>query len=108
MTVRETILFNFLLTRNLPAGSGVAAELKKNVSKIIDMQLSDLGLAKVADTKIGDHTVRGISGGQKRRVTLAKGLVSGAASVLFCDEPCADALQPPGTLPQRHFLALPQ
>ena len=91
MTVRETILFNFLLTRNLPANN-VAAEIRKNVTKIIDMQLADLGLAKVADTKIGDHTVRGISGGQKRRVTLAKGLVSGGASVLFCDEPCADAV----------------
>ena len=85
-TVREAITFNFLLTRNTPGQGGLTSELKKNLPRIIEMNLADLGLAKVADTKIGDHSVRGISGGQKRRVTLAKGLVSGA-NVLFCDEP---------------------
>ena len=35
---------------------------------------------------IGDEVVRGISGGQKRRVTLARGLVGGA-QIVFADEP---------------------
>ncbi|KAL1499710.1 hypothetical protein AB1Y20_011905 [Prymnesium parvum] len=85
LTVKETITFNFLLARNLPSG-GIQTELRKNLPKVIEMHLTDLGLAKVADTKIGNHEVRGISGGQKRRVTLSKGLLSGA-SLLFCDEP---------------------
>ena len=84
-TVREAITFNFLLTRNLPK-QAVGAEVRANLPRLIDMHLTNLGLFQVGDTKIGDHTVRGISGGQKRRVTLAKGLVSGA-NVLFCDEP---------------------
>ena len=41
---------------------------------------------QVARTKIGSESVRGVSGGQRRRVTLCKGIVSGAY-VLFCDEP---------------------
>merc|ERR1712060_308749 len=35
---------------------------------------------------IGGASVRGISGGQRRRVTLARG-VAARASLLFCDEP---------------------
>jgi ABC-type multidrug transport system ATPase subunit len=35
----------------------------------------------VADSYIGDERVRGISGGQKRRVTLARGFVGGSQIV---------------------------
>ena len=51
-----------------------------------DAILAELGLGHVLDTKIGGPAVRGISGGQRRRVTLAKGLVMGA-TFIFCDEP---------------------
>eukprot|EP00965_Chrysotila_dentata_P056785 1884459-Pleurochrysis_carterae.AAC.1 len=44
------------------------------------------GLGHVKDSKIGSDQVRGISGGQRRRVTLARGIASGA-NILFCDEP---------------------
>ena len=44
-----------------------------------------LGLHGVRNSRIGDATKRGISGGQRRRVTLAKGLISGPA-ILFGDE----------------------
>ena len=37
---------------------------------------ADLGLDQVLRTPIGSERVRGISGGQRRRVTLARGLVS--------------------------------
>jgi len=52
----------------------------------IDTTLRALGLAHVADTKIGDATVRGISGGQKRRATLAKCMMT-FADIIFADEP---------------------
>lgn len=84
-TVREAVTFQMLLSRNLPAGEN-GKEVRKQLGRIVELQLADLGLDQVADTKVGDHSVRGISGGQKRRVTLAKGIVSGAR-VLFCDEP---------------------
>lgn len=46
----------------------------------------ELGLAHVASNRIGTPLQRGISGGQKRRVTIGNGLVS-LAPILFLDEP---------------------
>jgi ABC-type multidrug transport system ATPase subunit len=45
-----------------------------------------LGLDSIRDELIGDASVRGISGGQKRRVTLARGL-AGGSQIVFADEP---------------------
>mmetsp|Transcript_50454 Transcript_50454/g.117774 ORF Transcript_50454/g.117774 Transcript_50454/m.117774 type:complete len:703 (-) Transcript_50454:140-2248(-) len=80
-TVRETIEFVEQLAGAYP--SHVSHEIRE---KRIESILRVLGLSKVADTKIGDQTVRGISGGQKRRVTLAKSFVS-FAEIIFADEP---------------------
>ena len=46
----------------------------------------DLDLAHVADTRIGDDVSGGLSGGQRRRVTIAIEILSGPALVLL-DEP---------------------
>jgi ABC-type multidrug transport system ATPase subunit len=52
------------------------------VNKILDV----LGLSRVHDTFVGDaSTVRGVSGGEKKRVTVAEMLVM-TAPVLCCDE----------------------
>merc|ERR1719401_47971 len=53
---------------------------------MIDLLLEAFGLGAVADTYVGGPTVRGISGGQRRRVTLARG-VAAKTPLLFCDEP---------------------
>lgn len=45
-----------------------------------------LGLAKVAHSMIGDDFVRGLSGGEKRRVSIGAELISSPA-VLVLDEP---------------------
>eukprot|EP00449_Zooxanthella_nutricula_P033071 CAMPEP_0198493568 /NCGR_PEP_ID=MMETSP1462-20131121/4098_1 /TAXON_ID=1333877 /ORGANISM="Brandtodinium nutriculum, Strain RCC3387" /LENGTH=232 /DNA_ID=CAMNT_0044222265 /DNA_START=35 /DNA_END=730 /DNA_ORIENTATION=+ len=58
----------------------------KRAVGLVDSLLEAFGLAGVADTYIGGDSVRGISGGQRRRVTLARG-VAAQASLLFCDEP---------------------
>jgi len=80
-TVREAVLFNHRLKNVLPK------HVKEDSrSEIVDMLLADLGLGHVMDTKIGDATVRGISGGQKRRVTLARGFAN-RAQIMFADEP---------------------
>ena len=80
-TVRETIAFHQRLKADLPLGA--PADL---IDAANDRLLEDLGLAHVADTKFGGPNVRGISGGQRRRVTLAKGLCSWP-HCLFADEP---------------------
>jgi len=52
----------------------------------VDTLLEEFGLAEVQDTYIGGPQVRGISGGQRRRVSLARGMAA-RAPILFCDEP---------------------
>jgi len=42
----------------------------------VDQILRDLELAHVADTVIGDERLRGLSGGQRRRVTVGVELVT--------------------------------
>mmetsp|Transcript_21043 Transcript_21043/g.48722 ORF Transcript_21043/g.48722 Transcript_21043/m.48722 type:complete len:668 (+) Transcript_21043:123-2126(+) len=81
MTVREVIEFNDYLKTTYPF------YLQHDVrDRRLDMLIKDLGLAHVSDTKIGGQNIRGISGGQKRRVTLLKSYVSGA-NIIFADEP---------------------
>ncbi|XAR69346.1 Sulfate-transporting ATPase [Bertholletia excelsa] len=62
----------------------VALEGQK-ASVVIDYILKVLGLEICADTMVGDEMIRGISGGQKKRVTTGEMLV-GPARALFMDE----------------------
>ncbi|KAI4337356.1 hypothetical protein L6164_015784 [Bauhinia variegata] len=52
---------------------------------VTDYVMKILGLEVCADTLVGDDMIRGISGGQKKRVTTAEMLV-GPARALFMDE----------------------
>ncbi|GMH80560.1 hypothetical protein TL16_g08596 [Triparma laevis f. inornata] len=59
----------------------------KNPSKDhIDILLEALRLTKVKNTIVGSADVRGVSGGQRRRLSIALGLLSNP-SVLLLDEP---------------------
>lgn len=79
MTVRETLLFS----ANLRLPEGVAAEEKE---RVVDDVLESLGIYHIRDSKIGGGGIRGISGGEKRRVSIGVELVT-SPSVLFLDEP---------------------
>jgi len=57
----------------------------KRVEDITDACLHLLGLYHVKDTLVGDEMVRGVSGGEKKRLTIAEGLV-GPYLALFMDE----------------------
>ena len=72
-TVKEAITFSFMLRRPLPKIVG-----EEKAEPIIHMILHSLGLADQSASLIGGPTVRGISGGQRRRLTLACGLATGA------------------------------
>eukprot|EP00930_Biecheleria_cincta_P084885 TRINITY_DN7430_c0_g1_i1.p1 TRINITY_DN7430_c0_g1~~TRINITY_DN7430_c0_g1_i1.p1 ORF type:complete len:649 (-),score=123.79 TRINITY_DN7430_c0_g1_i1:129-2075(-) len=80
-TVREAIAFNAGLKNPKPAG--VSCD---EFNRFIDDIIEDVGLSHVAHSKIGGGSIRGISGGQKRRVTLARGIAANP-SLMFCDEP---------------------
>jgi len=77
--VKEAIKFSATLKRQ-PVRS------HEKLGGWIEVLLETFGLTSVADSLIGSQEVRGISGGQRRRVTLARG-VAAHASLLFCDEP---------------------
>jgi ABC-type multidrug transport system ATPase subunit len=79
LTVKETVEFAAML--KLPRGM-TKSEKDMHVQKTIAM----LGLTLLADSRIGDNENRGISGGEKKRVSIAVELVTDP-SILFLDEP---------------------
>ena len=58
----------------------------KRKSALVDRLLDQLRLTECADTKVGNADDRGISGGQRKRVSIAMELVINP-SVMFVDEP---------------------
>ena len=60
----------------VPTPLGVLRALARCAAIQVEQIIEDLELAHVADTIIGDETLRGLSGGQKRRVTVAVELVT--------------------------------
>mmetsp|Transcript_81583 Transcript_81583/g.206069 ORF Transcript_81583/g.206069 Transcript_81583/m.206069 type:complete len:613 (+) Transcript_81583:90-1928(+) len=77
--VREAIKFNAILKTP-------AAKRKGWTGAAVDLLLEAFGLSGIKETYIGGPLVRGISGGQRRRVTLARGIAA-QGSLVFCDEP---------------------
>lgn len=59
-----------------------AADRSKRVQTVI----SELGLTKVTNTPIGDAIVKGLSGGQRKRLSFATEMLTNP-SLLFVDEP---------------------
>lgn len=78
LTVRETIRFAaYLRCHN---------KSERECDLIAEDTIKLLKLESCADTIIGNDVVRGVSGGQKRRVTIAVDIVH-QPSVIFLDEP---------------------
>lgn len=76
LTVRETLLF---AAQCMSDGSRDDDDYLGN---LVDEMLEHLDIAHVADTVVGDENLRGISGGQKRRVTVGEMLMSKDSSFL--------------------------
>lgn len=79
LTVYETVLYSALL--RLPREMGMA---EKKMRVLETMQ--ELGILGIRDSRVGESGQRGISGGEKRRVSIACELVT-SPSILFLDEP---------------------
>ncbi|XP_076922113.1 pleiotropic drug resistance protein 1-like [Bidens hawaiensis] len=62
-----------------------AATKGQEASVVTDYTLKILGLDICADTMVGDQMIRGISGGQKKRVTTGE-MIVGPSKVLLMDE----------------------
>ncbi|KAE9602772.1 hypothetical protein Lal_00049420 [Lupinus albus] len=77
LTVQETMMFSAKLKLKLPQ-----EQLCSRVKSLI----KELGLDHVAGTRIGDDRIRGISGGEKRRVSIGVEVIHDPR-VLILDEP---------------------
>jgi len=79
MTVRECITFS----ANLRLPDTMSTQQKK---QRVEQTMEELGISHIADRKIGDSLDRGISGGEKRRVSIGMELVI-SPHIIFLDEP---------------------
>ncbi|PPQ74040.1 hypothetical protein CVT24_012342 [Panaeolus cyanescens] len=79
LTVYETVLYSALL--RLPREMSFEAKKFRTLET-----MNELGILGIKDMRIGDSGRRSISGGEKRRVSIACELVT-SPSILFLDEP---------------------
>ncbi|KAF9463956.1 hypothetical protein BDZ94DRAFT_1282345 [Collybia nuda] len=79
LTVYETVLYSALL--RLPREMSFEAKKFRTLET-----MNELGILGIKDFRIGDSGKRSISGGEKRRVSIACELVT-SPSILFLDEP---------------------
>ncbi|XP_062030231.1 ABC transporter G family member STR2-like [Rosa rugosa] len=78
LTVYETLMF----AADFRLGPVTTTEKKQRVEKLIQQ----LGLSSARNTYIGDEGSRGVSGGERRRVSIGVDIIHGPA-LLFLDEP---------------------
>jgi ABC-type multidrug transport system ATPase subunit len=79
LTVRENILHS----ARIRIGNTLNDQ---EIQQFVDSLISNVGLAKVRHSLVGDVSKRGISGGERKRVNVALELAA-APGVLFLDEP---------------------
>ncbi|GMH07638.1 hypothetical protein Nepgr_009478 [Nepenthes gracilis] len=79
LTVRETITYSANL--RLPTTLS-----KEEVDGIVEGTIAEMGLQECADRLIGNWHLRGISGGEKKRLSIAIEILT-RPSLLFMDEP---------------------
>uniref|UniRef100_A0A7N0VEZ4 ABC transporter G family member STR2 n=1 Tax=Kalanchoe fedtschenkoi TaxID=63787 RepID=A0A7N0VEZ4_KALFE len=78
LTVYETLMF----AADFRLGSVPTADKRQRVETLIEQ----LGLSSSRNTYIGDEGTRGVSGGERRRVSIGVDIMHGP-SLLFLDEP---------------------
>lgn len=79
LTVREHLLFQSRVRMDGDVSSEERLERIEKVMKLV-------GLKKAEKVLIGDEKLKGISGGEKRRLSFASEFLTNP-SILFCDEP---------------------
>eukprot|EP00035_Acanthoeca_spectabilis_P006467 m.124959 g.124959 ORF g.124959 m.124959 type:complete len:232 (-) comp13520_c0_seq2:514-1209(-) len=90
LTVKQTL--DFIGSLFLPQRAGKKGSAEQEIYKVAKRQgqrdltpqvLRDLGILHVADTPVGDDLIRGVSGGQKKRVTFAEVMIKFPALAFF-------------------------
>ncbi|KAI8917027.1 ABC-2 type transporter-domain-containing protein [Powellomyces hirtus] len=70
LTVRQTLRFAL----ECRVGGVIEGTRRQRIEDTIEVLLRVLGLQNCADTKVGDEMIRGCSGGEKKRVSIAEQL----------------------------------
>ncbi|KAI5107736.1 ATP-binding cassette sub-family G member 2 isoform X1, partial [Silurus meridionalis] len=79
LTVRENLSFSTALRLS-------SSVKQKEKEARVNHLISELGLSKVADRRVGTQLIRGISGGERKRTSIGMEMIIDP-SVLFLDEP---------------------
>lgn len=79
LTVRDTLLYSAML--GLPESTSLQEKMDR-----VDAVLEEIGLTACAHAKVGGVKFKGISGGQKRRLSIAIELIR-TPSIMLMDEP---------------------
>ncbi|KAE9252780.1 ABC transporter G family member 34 [Phytophthora fragariae] len=83
LTVRETFKFADMCVNGRPEDQ--PEEMRDIAALRTELFLQILGMEECADTVVGDALLRGVSGGERKRVTIGEVLVGGQ-SLFLCDE----------------------
>ena len=83
LTVRETFKFADLCMNGLAENQ--PEEMRDIAALRTELFIQILGLTNCSDTVVGDALLRGVSGGERKRVTVGEMLVGGQ-SLFLCDE----------------------
>jgi ABC-type multidrug transport system ATPase subunit len=78
-TVKETLSFSASVRGDRNLSSGERLKIMRDTTAI-------LGLEEISDSVIGDENVRGVSGGQRKRVNVGIEMIA-QPNVLLLDEP---------------------
>ncbi|KAN0038042.1 hypothetical protein ACTA71_000214 [Dictyostelium dimigraforme] len=91
LSVRETL--DFTLKLKTP-GNRPPEETKRTFrSKVYELLVGMYGLVNQGETMVGNEFVRGLSGGERKRVTIAESMVSGASITCWdCSTRASDSI----------------
>ena len=84
LTVEQTL--QFAAVTRTPYGKLDDATRRRHVHVMTDVLKSVFGLRHVQDTLVGDASIRGVSGGEKKRVSISETLAT--RSLLTCWDKC--------------------
>jgi ATP-binding cassette, subfamily G (WHITE), member 2, PDR len=76
LTVRETLAF--AAAARVPRNRFPGVTRTRYVEHVSDAAMAMFNLSKAAETKIGDDLIRGVSGGERKRVSIAEGFIGGS------------------------------
>ena len=82
LTVRETL--HYTATLKFASSMRVTASMDDDLINLrVDEVVSEMGLRHVADARVGGTIIRGISGGERRRVSIAVQLLQDPSKSVF-------------------------